>query len=529
MIRKESKVDISQIPAINSNKFKIKKLDFRLTVLLFFIILVITACILLFFYHKQSISEIKQNHIRELKNKFIITISVYSNMADSIYELYLNNKEIKNIFAKGALSSNPKIKIHFRKQLLKKLSSLYQKITQYNFRQLHFHDLRNRSFLRFHRPAKFGDDLTGIRYSVEYVNREHKPISGFEEGRIFNGYRFLFPISFNNTHIGSVEISVSIKAVIQQLKKNFGEESQFIINKNQILKKIFKNELSNYSPWYFNSAYMLDKNISNSCFLKDSLSLAERKTFEENFKKHDLNGKPFCIEVIRDKKPILITFLPIMNFYKKPVAYLFSFSDSLHMQKEQQSFLIVLGSLVLLLILLFFFIFYYKVSQKKIVHLATYDSLTNTYTRGILFQKLEIELKRYQRYKKTFSLILIDLDYFKKINDSFGHIVGDNVLKKNSRIFCDNIRKSDSIGRYGGEEFIILLPETQIKAATIVAEKLRQTVNDTNFDYVGNVTISCGVSMFRENMYTVEEIIIQTDKRLYKAKETGRNTVVSNI
>jgi len=121
---------------------------------------------------------------------------------------------------------------------------------------------------------------------------------------------------------------------------------------------------------------------------------------------------------------------------------------------------------------------------------------------------------------------MLDIDYFKKVNDRFGHSVGDLVLAGVAQIVQANIRSIDLLGRYGGEEFIILLPETNRDKACIVAEKIRRHVCDYHFHQVGQVTISLGVSEAMSYMEDFEKLIIEVDENLYKAKNQGRNRVI---
>ena len=298
--------------------------DLRFYLLAILILIVLSSNVLLFIYYQHNRAEIKKSHIQELNQEFLLTMSIYSDMADSIYHLYINNPRIKKIFAMGVNSKNAKEKDIYRKRLLYTLSDLYRILIEYDFRQLHFHEKNNRSFLRFHRPEKFGDDLTGIRYSVEFVNREKKYISGFEEGRIFNGYRFVYPLALNNEHIGSVEISVSMKTLIKQLSQLFNKEAQFIIRKEQVAEKVFKSEISNYIAWDINENYVLDRAVVKKCILVKRISDKDASLIRTALEKNSSKGNPFCVEISVDGTSKIVTFLPIENFLGKKVAYVFS-------------------------------------------------------------------------------------------------------------------------------------------------------------------------------------------------------------
>jgi diguanylate cyclase (GGDEF)-like protein len=162
--------------------------------------------------------------------------------------------------------------------------------------------------------------------------------------------------------------------------------------------------------------------------------------------------------------------------------------------------------------------------EKELVHLATIDPLTLIPNRRKFDDVLKYELNRDARYKSELSLIFCDLDYFKLINDGHGHKIGDDVLKEFADLVSGKIRKTDIFARWGGEEFVLLLPETDIETAMHTAEKLRITTEKHEFSYVGKLTASFGVTQFID---ADDEItfIKRADDALYAAKKNGRNRV----
>ena len=165
-----------------------------------------------------------------------------------------------------------------------------------------------------------------------------------------------------------------------------------------------------------------------------------------------------------------------------------------------------------------------KQQEEEIKQLAETDFLTNIYNRRIFLRFLEAEIYKAKRYSREFSLIMFDIDHFKAVNDTHGHDAGDYVLKTIVDVIKRNIRVSDIIARYGGDEFIIIQPEITIEGAKVYAEKIRTLVEQNNFDKVKRITISIGVTMIKEND-TVSGILKRVDEALYKAKDNGRNRV----
>ena len=172
----------------------------------------------------------------------------------------------------------------------------------------------------------------------------------------------------------------------------------------------------------------------------------------------------------------------------------------------------------------------YRIVYKSLELDIITDSLTKLYNRKYFNNVLHEQAVLNKRYNSEFSLILFDIDYFKSINDEFGHPTGDSVLVKLSSLFKNHIRESDYIFRIGGEEFAIVVPRTDLEQSKHLAEKYRAIVADTDFDIGRPVTISLGVSQFDSDM-SIDDLIKSADKALYLAKTSGRNKVVlaSNV
>lgn len=164
-------------------------------------------------------------------------------------------------------------------------------------------------------------------------------------------------------------------------------------------------------------------------------------------------------------------------------------------------------------------------SQKHYYH-ATHDTLTKIYNRSYFLDKLDDEITYSARYQVPFSVIIFDIDHFKRFNDTFGHLKGDEVLVSVCDVVKLNIRKTDVFARWGGEEFVILLPNTPIDKAEILAQNLRKHIETISMDEVDTITASFGISEYQSG--DIEKTIFhRADEALYKAKENGRNQVVT--
>lgn len=165
-----------------------------------------------------------------------------------------------------------------------------------------------------------------------------------------------------------------------------------------------------------------------------------------------------------------------------------------------------------------------KKMEEEIRRLTELDSLTQLYNRFKLDAVLKMEMERYGRSGSPFSLIMIDIDNFKKVNDTYGHVAGDKVLVEIAEILKSNIRKIDTAGRWGGEEFLIILPESDLAGGLAVAEKLREKIGEYIFSEVGHLTSSFGVAESVRDA-DEQELVYRADKAMYQAKLSGKNRV----
>jgi len=160
--------------------------------------------------------------------------------------------------------------------------------------------------------------------------------------------------------------------------------------------------------------------------------------------------------------------------------------------------------------------------------LSIIDSLTGVFNRRYYLERFREELERSERFNYVFSCLMVDLDYFKTFNDRYGHIVGDAILREVSKTIQENIRQVDLLGRFGGEEFSIILSETDKEAALFAAERIRRAIGERRirvYDEELKVTVSIGVSTYPADSKEIEKLIDAADAALYRAKQAGRNKV----
>ena len=471
------------------------------------------------------------NQLRQTSVEFEAITNTYAFVSASVFDNSINKEEIVSL-VKKANAEDDAGKARLRQELYTKLLPLYKNLDKQNIRQLHFHLKNSVSFLRFHRPEKFGDSLEGVRYSINKVNRTFKPEHGFEEGRVFNGFRHVYPLIYKNKFAGTVEISYSFNAVRAEQMKLSKASYNFIMRKEIISSKVWASELSHYEDSALSEKYLqdlgsLDQPV-NSSFSNDEIHQINKKIAPKASEK--LNSqREFLIETKLNGKDVLVMFIPILNVENNQVAYFISYAYDgvlpfIHKTHEVE----VLATLLVAIIVSVLFVLY-VLSQKRTARalelLATTDPLTQIANRNKLNMILEKSIHLSQRYKLPLSVIFFDIDHFKKINDENGHDAGDTVLSSIATLISKYIRQSDIFARWGGEEFIIVLPETEHDKAHMLAERFRKIIAE--YKFLPNVDVTCSFGVTQLHADDDEASLLKrVDNALYSAKEHGRNKVI---
>ncbi|WP_456396717.1 sensor domain-containing diguanylate cyclase [Desulfurobacterium sp.] len=284
--------------------------------------------------------------------------------------------------------------------------------------------------------------------------------------------------------------------------------------------------LASRNLWWQMTKFSPDKIILFSCLGRKSFlgrkTLIEISPFASI---GETTGGFVFGEIFGRKKPILLnhtlTAIGIKYKYEKRKGRNFKKFCPFHQKTESDIQHVIIEMLIHLANTVM------KELEKKnreIKKLADTDGLTAIYNRRKILEELEKEIIRTQRYGNPLSVIIFDIDLFKEVNDTYGHLMGDKILREIAQIIKKRIRKPDIFGRYGGEEFLIVLPETDITGGVKFAEKIRKLIENHPFPIDRKITISLGVTEYKYGD-TVDTLLARADRALYMAKESGRNKV----
>lgn len=502
-----------------------------------------------------------------IKTDVLGDVSSWATTSQNIFNLALNEKatsmqqiatyvgnspEIKQLFltAKKTLQANdnnyeaPEVK-KIRQKLYESVKHSWDVMRKrYDVRQLHFHfGPGSRSFLRVHKPEKYGDVMNTVRYTIVDANTLLKPTKGFETGRIDAGIRGVIPVIGEDAStgqplpIGALEAGTSFSFLLKMLHEKLATNFAVLCSSEHIRKNM----------WPESIAKTFDESSKvGSYFIEDStIPSTMTKEFFLHLPPHvnTLRANDVGSIIAIGQKHYQIAHFPLRDYRGNlnpdlpDAGMVLAWQDITPTWKSfttsvQMNIIVVFISLILLEIIL---ISGWKFGSRQLQQtidkqtaeleaLATRDQLTGILNRRKLEEYFTQEINRHHRYNTLFSVIMFDLDHFKKVNDTWGHDVGDLVLKKVVALTLKHIREIDIFARWGGEEFIILLPQTDIQQAQKLAERLRIAVADTLINDTIAITISLGLAQHNQNE-TMDEILKRVDQCLYAAKDAGRNQV----
>lgn len=502
-----------------------KKWLFFMAIIILGYVIMLTA-VLLNYSNQKSVY--LRTESKAFSSKIEATMGTYELFSHFIFTEIVNQPEILSLIQQ-ANTADPEVQKLLRNRLHSMLKKPYEEITTYNFRQLHFHLANGDSFLRFHAPDKFGDNLLSVRESIRIANEQRRIVIGFEEGKIFNGYRFVYPLSNSDGFLGTVEVSISMSSLVEVINELYPDMAvYFILPKSVVLDTVFEDQRSNYTETILSDAYFSDSVVEQAS--RDSDQLLDEETCKTLFSElsvsiqNQLSSRESFTQAISYRgKDYLFIFNAIKNISLEPAAYLISVTENsqLTLFKNHMIIEILLVSLLSLAFLLFSYLFI--LDQIQIKQLAEIDYLTKILSRRRFTNLATYEVQRCKRTGNPFSLIMLDIDFFKAINDKYGHEQGDRVLIEMTRLISAQMRSIDLFSRWGGEEFILLLPHTDLKNALQVSEKIRISVSTHEFQTIGHLSISLGLSQTTDGLEPLESIIARADEALYRAKAAGRN------
>ncbi len=388
---------------------------------------------------------------------------------------------------------------------------------------MHFHTPDNKSFLRLHYLDDLDDDFAHERELIAYISQTGEPMSAIEVGEQGLGYRVGIPIYDGLSVVGVVEFGLGLEIFSRVLLESLGVDSAILLRKDKLKPFLDRNPLHE---------------LSNACEMGDYVFYKSCKNFTNSEWESFLNNYLYKVTDNGDHH-VIFKGAELQDIHGESVGFLLVdrsinyYMDRAFATKKFSLFLGIVLWFAAFFLLYFGYKRYKKETQfyedkllennRKLEHLSLYDHLTQIANRRNLEKLIRDEINRSKG--GGFSLVLFDVDNFKRINDTYGHGMGDEVLKGLAHLAETTIRKGDVAGRWGGEEFILWLPSSKGEEALQIAECLRSNIEAHTFDERFGVTCSFGVGEFHADM-DFDTLLNRVDDALYRAKNEGKNRVI---
>ncbi|MCK5686790.1 diguanylate cyclase [bacterium] len=421
-----------------------------------------------------------------------------------------------------------------RKALLNLVQPLYKEINHdFKITHLYFTGEDRVNLLRVHSPLRYGDVIG--RLTTLQAEKSGTIAYGVELGPLGTFTLRLVSPWFDpetNKLIGYVELGMEIDQVIKKLQKFFNVQVYTVINKKFL----------NREKWEAGMRSLGRKPIWDRF---EHLVTSEQSmkqippVLEKYLKQIKIMPSNKLIDLPYKGTSYHLCFLPLQDAGGRNIAQMVMLSNVSEEENVARK-TVYFGSITAFIVGSVLFVFFYwlvgqigkriEKNEKELRELATHDGLTGLYNHRFFYTLLENEVKRADRYKYSTSLLLLDIDHFKAVNDTYGHQAGDTILRDLSKRLSNRMRSSDWICRYGGEEMTVILPETDLSAAKDIAESLRILVEKKPFKINDDhqsitINVSIGVSAYPEHSKDVSVLVSKADTALYKAKESGRNRI----
>ncbi len=394
---------------------------------------------------------------------------------------------------------------------------------------LYFHDIDRRVFLRVHRPREFGDVID--RPSLLQAERTQAVATGVEFGR-FGGYtlRVVKPWKAGGETIGYIELGIDLENLVLRLPQMLNLQAYLLLDKRLIDRRMWERrsaEREQHRDWNL---------LPNHVLLGTSLG-AEVPPMAATLANVTLGARDVEVR-LADGRSLAIAVLPFADGTGRPLGLLVASADQTIERAQERDALWMTTVLVFLGGLLLFLLSfrYVQFLEQRLSRMrqqrddfqreAMHDGLTGLLNRREFLNLAERFFVRHRTDGQSFAILMADIDHFKGVNDTHGHPVGDIVLREVAAVLAAHVRPGDFLGRYGGEEFCVLLPETELDGAAVVAERVRQAVQARGVatpDGAVHVTVSIGVAVWPTCGATVLDVVGAADQALYVAKNAGRN------
>lgn len=395
----------------------------------------------------------------------------------------------------------------------------------------------NTVYFRAHNPDDYGDDISYMRPDLVLANSKETTVTGYKISRSGLEYRVIEPVHLNDEYLGLAQFGVNGNFLLEAIEQRTQVPMCLVFSrgKNQFL-------VNPKFPVFETEHFSIQSNVNSA--------------FQESFSEIDWS-LPVSKITSGGRHYVLSSVMNLVDYAGETEGVLFAMIDVSDQVEGFRQKIISTLAMCLIMILLSVYILHtsyslllakilalnaslekansslelkvqertkdLNIKNKRLEALSITDPLTQINNRAKIDEMLHYEFDQSRRYNKELSIVLIDIDHFKAVNDNYGHLIGDKVLIAVATQLNALVRSTDTLGRWGGEEFMVICPSTDISSAVKIAEKARTSLSQSRFEDVGMITASFGVSSLKVDD-DIDSLLARTDKALYLAKQVRNQT-----
>lgn len=509
--------------------------------------------------NNRTLERTLQSHSAELRSSFDLAVSLtYRNMMH--LAMYIaNDPEIQTLFLQGKRAveaegggKGGKLAAKYRQTLYDHVAPSWSELTRnHDVRQLHFHlGPGSLSYLRVHSPGKYGDHMDDLRHIIVDTNRDLNPRSGFETGRVYSGLRAVVPVfatdpeTGNSAHAGVLEVGTSFANIMHVISSGLEAEQVAVLLQREHVEHAMWPEAIKRT---FASASRLEH------YYVEALSEADRSALLQALPPLQTFSRLTTRRLKHQGTHYALTLFPLFDYQNshpggQPAGLILIASNindevNANTLNLQYNLLYALLGFVVIELLLYYAVQLITRKLQAVIHSkvrhieelnvylaeqAVTDGLTGLHNHRFFIERLGEEINKSRRSGRPLTLLMLDIDHFKQVNDNYGHQAGDRVLEMFAETIRHHVRAGDEAGRYGGEEFSIALTDSDEAQSQILAQRLLSAIRELAIVLADgteiHITASLGIAQW-DGEERIQLLIERADQALYQAKHHGRDRI----
>ena len=499
---------------------------------LLFISVVVSTCLILWINYQNRLGRLQNETLERLSSAVEASVDAYGYLVEMMFDESVHRPEVRELFLRAQKTKDPLERAYWRGTIRNRLEPAFDRFAYYQVRLLNLILPDGTVFLRMHAPDLYGDNVLSYSQLQKIALSNRAPARGFQVGKTIGLYRYSFPIFYGSQFLGSAEYGLSSFAFAEQLQKQFPGHYSLLLRREALipLDKEFLSthytESSYSKDFYENRSLGLVKKIQEEID-PDLVGLLKKRAagMLAGSPSRIAQGKGFALFLSQSGKVYSLSFLPIRGADGAFLGYITAIHENPAAKEIREIYLLFASLLTLFFVAAALLLHSFLKTHFQLVEKALFDTLTGALKKSEFASISEIEVARARRYRIPLSIIMFDLDGFKSVNDEHGHLAGDEVLKTLGQAILNSIRKADCFFRWGGDEFLLVLPNTGKEGARKLAEKLRKLASQVEVERGQGVSLSLGIAQLEEGDPDLGTVLKRADEALYRAKKQGKNRV----